>query len=159
MDIRFASSGRLDAIRRVEYIALLLLCIVALLPLQILTSIVAVPLALIALAMVPGRRVAVTGRTVLRASVVTSLQQDALGLRSRWTAVQQSQTFPHRELEQETRVWIALCRNRLRDFPEIAGILNAIQSDTTVEELDAYLQTLCRLRRLLNLSQVLDIQI
>lgn len=165
MDIRLASSGRLDTIRRIEYVTLLLMAVVALLPTPIITTLAAAPLAIIALAIVPGRKAPEADRAELRGQVVASLQQAALGLRSKWVAASREpetlQDLSDRwAIERETITWITECGEQVQRFPEIAGVLKAIQRNGNVlEELDAHLQTLSRLRRLMNLSKKLDLPI
>ena len=165
IDIRMTSSGGwLDAIRRVEYVALLLISALAVTLFQPHGLYVAGPLIMLALALVP-RHDPGPARERLRIDTLNQLQADGLGLRSRWLALAETpltdeSAVNHWRVQRDTLIWLSNCSARLGRFPEIGGIFNAhLLKENLVDELDLSLQTLSRLRRLLSLSQSLKLPI
>jgi hypothetical protein len=166
MDIRLHSSGGIfDAIRRVEYMALLALAGASMFLLSTpLAALLATPSVLLALVMVPGRSV-VRDRTRERMDTLNELQNEGLGYRSRWVALGQEPLTEKSSLERWTIqrdivIWIYQCNRRLGPFPEVGGIFEAHdKKNDLIDELDACLTTLSRIRRILSLSETLQLPI
>jgi hypothetical protein len=165
IDIRMTSSGGwLDTIRRVEYVALLLISALAVALFQPYGLYVAGPLIMLALALVP-RYDPAPARDRLRIDTLNQLQADGLDLRSRWLALAETpltdeSAVQHWRVQRDTLIWLSNCSARLGRFPEIGGIFDAhLIKESLLDELDLSLQTLSRLRRLLSLSQSLKLPI
>jgi len=164
LDIRLGSSGRLDAIRRIEYLVLLV-CAAATLFLQPYGYILAAPLVLAALMLVPGKELPAASREKQRLQALNDLQSQGLALRGRWAVLSEAALDAHAGVERwavqrETVVWLSACKDRLRHFPEVRGIFEAHdQGEDIIEELDSAIATLSRLRRLVNLSESLKLPI
>jgi hypothetical protein len=122
------------------------------------------PLALIALILIPGKRTGAT-REQLRLARLNDLQQAGLSLRREWQTladrpigytVAQSRWRVQREVLQ----WMSSCEERLRQFPEVGAIfIRRERKPDVIDDLDAALSTLSRLRRLVSLSRSLKLPI
>ena len=165
MDIRLGSSGGLlDAIRRIEYLALLAISGLGVFYFQPYGYIVAGPLVVLALALVPRGRAQLT-RERARLDALNELQTDGLSIRSRWLALSETpltdeSSVEHWRVQRDTLIWLSNCSVRLGRFPEVGGIFNAhLTRDSLVNELDSCLHILSRIRRLVGLSESLRLPI
>jgi hypothetical protein len=166
LDIRLASSGGFMAVvRRIEYLILLGFCAYAGLLYSPYGLLAALPALLLALMLVPGRESASVARDKLRMRAIQDLQAEGYELHTRWLDVSDlplSDWVATRqwEVRRDAMIWMSRCGERLAEWPEIGGIFAARERGAEVpEDLDACLQTLSRLRRLLSLSQSLKLPI
>jgi hypothetical protein len=127
-------------------------------------TLLALPLALICLMLIPGKQLEGT-REKLRLSNMNELQHMGLLLRGEWRSIaeQPLSDAVARErwrVEREVLRWMSACDERLRKFPEIGGIFDARErKQDVIDDLDLTLSTLSRLRRLVSLSESLQLPI
>jgi len=166
LDIRLSSSGGvLDVIRRVEYVILLAICATGLVFYQPLGFLLAGPLLVVALALVPRRLQPSPTWQRARLETLNDLQGDGLSIRSRWVALRETPLTDQKAVEQwriqrDTLIWMANCSARLGRYPEVGGIFNAhLSRESLVDELDSCLQLLSRIRRMVSLSESLRLPI
>jgi hypothetical protein len=125
---------------------------------------VAGPCLPMALMLVPGRA-AVPTREERRKAVLHELQAQGLAIRAEWRIAVESPLSDENSrqrafLLRSSVVWMAVCNDQLRRFPELGGIFEAeARSGSVIDELNACIATLSRLRRLVSLSEKLDLPI
>lgn len=163
IDIRLPSSPRLEAVRRGEYIALLLLAAasVVLLPSQAIFF--AAPFILLALVIVPGKPVvSSSSRTELMLTKLTELESTGMALRAQIVAAQAENddavsAVVRSSLDGDVVGWMSTCCTTLRPYPEVGIIVESLRERSHAQDLDEYLLTISRLRRLVRLSRVLEL--
>ena len=164
LDIRLHSSGSVDAIRRVEYVVLLIFSAASVLMFSHYGPVIALPLSLLALMLVPTRCNPAKSHAERRLATLNEIQDEGLRLRSQWLYFSESQgaqsALDRWSIRRETILWMYRCERSLKPFPEVAGIFEAHEArDDLMEDLDSCLAMLSRLRRLVSLSKNLKLPI
>jgi hypothetical protein len=123
------------------------------------------PLSLLALMLIPGRQEPSILHEQARFDALNDLQAAGYELRARWLKQADLPLSDHKsmgqwEVHRDTMIWMAQCREKLKPFPELAGILAAQKKQPDpMDDLEVSLQTLSRLRRLVSLSRSLKLPI
>jgi hypothetical protein len=153
----------LDTIRRIEIGWLLALSVAVAIAYQPIGFVAAYAMLAAALALIPKRETVV--REDARLDLLNRLQAHGLDLRTRYILAREDEpTFERSqalwEVQREITVWLANSQDRLRRYPEFAGIYEFRRGrGGLIDELDRSLAALSELRRLSTISKNLQLPI
>jgi hypothetical protein len=155
----------LDTIRRIEIAWLLVLSVTVAWAYQPAGFVAAFAMLAAALALVPQRHEAAATRDEARLELLNRIQTEGLELRARYVTIRETEPTYERsqalwQVVRELTVWLARSQDRLRRYPEFAGIFEFRRGNGgTIDEVDRSLAAFSELRRLSTLSQNLQLPI